>query len=163
MNNKGQLGVGMFISIFIGIIVAMAFFSGGITQNIGALTNTNTIVNQTQTFPASGSTITLTGQAASSLIVINGTAGGGAIVVPASNYTVTNYVVSNGQLVTTLKSNGGLWDSSVVKVSYISEPQGYETDAGGRAMIQLIAIFAALAVAIFALTPVLREKLFDMF
>lgn len=153
--------VGVILTVFVGIVVGLAIFTGGISTPVAQITQT---VSETQTItmPATTTPVTLRGQAATGVTVINAT--NASQTVPASNYSVANYVVSNGALITQLSSTGaGVWNGTSVNVSYTSEPYGYARDAGSRAMTSLIIIFAALAVAVFAMTPVLRNGILDMF
>ena len=160
MFKKGEIGVGGILIAFIAIIVGLALMNGGIFDAIGTMTQKVTVANQTVTLPAAGSIVGLTGQAIESVIVTNASDGA---VVPATNYTTQSRVVSNGALTANLLSNGGLFVSKSVNVSYIYEPAGYETSSGGRALISLIAIFMALAVAVVALTPTFRNGVLDIF
>lgn len=160
MNKNGQFGVGMIVMIAIAIIVAVIIIQAS-ADNMSVLTTKNSVVNQSVTAPAAGSTSAiLTGQAVSGVTVINGTSG---TVIPASNYTITNYVVSNGQLVSTFTTNAGPYGfaGKSINVSYTYEPFGYDTNTGGRAVANLIILFAALAIAIVVLVPVVKEKIFD--
>jgi hypothetical protein len=162
-NNKGQITLGTFILMSVGIIFALALFTGGITSNIGVMTNKVNYVNVTYTAPAeAGASITLSGQANTNVIVINATSG---TVIPASNYTITNYVVNNGVLTSTLTANAGNtlgWHGKGINVSSTVEPFGYETNSGSRAIISMIAVFAALAVVVFALWPVIGSRVLEM-
>lgn len=161
MNRKGQIeGVGIILSCFFAIIIGVALYQGTF-QSISTATNTVTYVNNSVTLPAVNSTVNLNGQAAYSVILINATSGA---VVSSNGYTVNNYVLSNGALTTNIKvlDAGSAYASKGVNASYTSEPFGYETNSGSRAVIGLITVFAALSIAILALMPTLRSDLMNM-
>lgn len=167
MNRKGleNLSVGVLIMMFIAVVVVVALITGGISSSIGAVTQTVTISNQTYAAPATaGASIDIPYQALKgTIIVTNATSG---TIVPASNYTITNYVVSNGQLVTRLTSTAGNtvgWLGKNINISSsVVEPFGYDTSAGGRSMTDMILIFSALALAVFVLSYVLRNGIIDI-
>ena len=157
MNKKGQMGVGVFITTFVVLVVGLAMLSGGVFQSVGTMTNTIYERNHSVTY--SGTTV-LKGQAVSNLIVINASDGG---IIESGNYTVVNYDVSTGTLrayLTNLTSRGPY---PTIKVSYTYEPLGYDTNSGNRSIVGLIAVFAALAVAVVALVPAFREEVFNIF
>lgn len=163
MDRKGQIGVGSFVLMFVVVITAIALLNGGISSNVASVTNTVTLTNQTYTSGAVGSSVNIPYQALKGTIVITNASSG--TLVPSTNYTVTNYVVSNGQLVTTITSLGGAggWQGKSINVSSSTvEPFGYDTSAGGRAVTSLIVIFAALALAVGVLSYIMKDKVFDM-
>jgi hypothetical protein len=155
MNRKAQLiSVGAIIIVFMSIIIGLALLSGSFA-NIGNVINTNTVVNSSQTFPVAGANLTLTGQAASSMTIINRTSG---VVVPATNYTINNYNIdTTGSLYSYITGNPGTYGGNTVNVSYTYEPLGYAKESSNRTIVGLIAIFAALAIAVVALVPGIRE------
>lgn len=156
MNRKGEFGgVGTLIIIAVAVIVAVTLLTGGITGGVGTLTSMSAVTNGSYTFPANNSYLTLSGQSVSNVVVINATSGA---IVPATNYTIINDVVSNGQLVSQLyNGRASLYSSKSVNISYDYEPFGYESNGGGRAIAGLIIIFSALAIAIVVLAPVIKE------
>jgi hypothetical protein len=156
------VGVGTIIVIAVAIIFALSLMvgSGSIFSNIGQSTQKVSYVNNTVTFPAAGSTLTLNGQAVSDVIVTNKTSGA---VVPSTNYTTTNYDVSTGTLRTYLTGLTGYYNNQSVNISYTTEPLGYATDSGSRAVIQLIGIFSALAVIGVIIWKIWDDGLLDSF
>jgi len=161
MNNKGQVQIGAFILLFVGIIVALSLLTGGISSNVGLVTQTVTLSNSSYTAGAVGSSVNIPYQALSNVVITNASSG---TLIPATNYTVTNYVVSNGALVTSITSKAGAigFQGKGINVSGVAEPFGYDTSAGGRTMSSLVIIFAALAIAVFAISYVLKDKLADL-
>ena len=165
MNTKGSegLNVGTFILLAVGIIVALTLLTGGISSNVGKVSQTVVWTNQVVTSAAAGSAVELTGiQALKGDITITNTTSGTAI--PASNYTITNYYVSNGQLVVRLQSNAGqigFQGKSINVSATVVEPFGYDTNAGGRVMINLVIIMAALAIAVVVIVPIVKNGVFD--
>lgn len=151
---------GMLIVAFVGIIVALSFLTGSIYPTIGTMVNKVDVPITTQVeFPTNATALTLTGQAVESVVVINGTT-----TLGAGNYSVSNRVVSNGQLIATIVGVGtDVYAGETVNISYTYEPFGYDTNSGNRAVIQMIAIFAALAIAVVALVPALKDGILDYF
>jgi hypothetical protein len=161
MNKRGLgdgITIGSFILMFVAIIVAVSLLTGGITGNVGILTTKSVITNQTITFPSNITSVTLRGQAVDSVVVKNAS----GFTIPSGNYTISNYVVSNGQLISTITGVGLLFSGNATNISYVSEPYGYDTNGGGRVIANLIIIFAALAIAVVALVPVLRNGVIDL-
>lgn len=161
MNRKGQIGgVGAILMLVIGVIVCLVLLQAS-APGIATVTSTVSVTNQTVTAPATnGNATILSGQAATVITVTNATSG---TLIPASNYTIRNYVLSNGVLVNTFTSNGGDggWQGKGINVTYTYEPYGYATDSGSRAVAGFILLFAALAIAIFALVPTLRSGVLE--
>lgn len=160
MNKKGFEGssVGMLIVVAVAIIVGLVLLQQSAT-NVGTLTTMDTVTNSQITAPAVGSSITLQGQAVSGFSATNGTSGD---AIPASNYTITSRVVSNGQLVSTLTALDGTtigWQGKLINVTYTYEPYGYDTSSGGRAIANLIIVFFAIGIAVIALAVILKEKM----
>lgn len=160
MNNKAQLGLGVLLTTFVAIVVGLALWQGSFS-GVVATTELVTYTNNTFTAAAVNSTITLNGQSTSGHIFTNATSG---VIIPNANFTVSNYVLSNGQLISTVKTlDGNQHAGRSVNVSYTSEPFGYQTNGGSRSIIGLILIFAALAIAVVALIPTLRSEVLGLF
>lgn len=161
MDRKGQLTIGTFILLFVGIIVALALLTGGISSSVGTITQT-TFQNYSQTCPNSSATpnyIVLRGQAARNVVVLDND--DGTTVFDGTNWTVSNYVVRDGTLESRLTAVGSAYNNFNCRFQYTSEPFGYDTSGGGRVMTDLILIFAALAIAVFTLVPVIKNGFFD--
>ncbi len=160
MDRKGQttMGqIGVFLSIFVAIIVGLALLGGFIIPTVGSSTTLAAHANNTLTMPASGSTVDLNGKFASGVIVTNATDG---TVVPSNNYTIlNNQLDTNGILTSRLQSDGGTFETLSINVSYLTQPLGYIPESGARGVALLIVIFGALAVAMVALVPVLKDNL----
>ena len=166
MNSKGQVTVGVLIMSFVVIIAALALLSGGVFSSLGEITTTGSLSNRTYTAPSgAGVAISIPYQALKGTITITNATSG--TVIPSTNYTVTNYVVENGVLVSKITATSGNslgWYGKNINVTAtLVEPYGYDTNSGNRAIIGLVVIFSVLAVAIVALSPVLQEKFFDLF
>lgn len=161
MSKKGQFGgVGVLVIVAVAVIVVMTLIPT-IASNMTTLTTKNTITNDLKTFPnASAATnyVVLQGQAASSVTVKNRT---GDVTIPASNYSIQNYVVNNGALETRLVAVDTTYLGYLVNVSYTSEPYGYDTNAGGRGVASLVLILSALAVAVVVIKYVIDNEVFD--
>jgi len=129
----------------IGIIVSLVLFQAS-APNVALITTTYQHNNETITLPANGGSLTLVGQAVSNVIVTNRTSGA---VVPSTNYTILNDYLNNGVLEARINTTNSLYASNSVNISYLSEPFGYATDGGTRAITNLILILSAIAVFVF--------------
>lgn len=154
-DNKGELNVGQFVLMFIGVIVALALLgSGGIGDGVTTVTQTVNQYNQTFTAGAVGANVTLNGQAAYSLVYTNATSG---TVISSGNFTVTNYVSTSGVPRAILQTNANsVYASKGVNISYNYEPVGYATDSGTRSVASTITIFAVLALVAFVIVFVVK-------
>ena len=162
MDKKAQMGVGAIILTAIGIITALVILTGGITAPIGEMTATKVTTNQTIAF-SNITTVTLHGRYIETLVMENATKPGQ--VIPATNYTISNDVlVSDGTLRATIKavSPASAWNDSNVNVTYTYRDVGYIDSGAGRTIAGLIVMFAALAIAVFAMVPVLRNGVIDL-
>ncbi len=144
------------ILVFIGVIVGAILLTAS-AQQVGTATQTeqamnislSTIENETAQFITNYRALT-------NVEVYNETGG----IVAAGNYTITNNVVNNGALA--VRITPGLVDDYIVSawmVSGTGQPLTYIDSSGGRSMASLIVIFFALAIASFALYPVLESRL----
>ena len=158
--NKGEMNIGAFVMILIGVVVAIALFSGTF-DSVGRMTNIYTVTNQTITTAAVNASTTLTGREATTAItVVNATSG----VDWSDNFTVTttNTAGSLAILLTTTDDAGLVGQNlTSVNVSYSYKPDGYNNDTGSRSIITLILIFSALAIAMIAF-PDMRDGIFAM-
>lgn len=156
MKNKKGAGVAAMMTVFLGVIVALVLYQAA-AGYMSQTTGTYALVNQTYTMPAVGTTIDLKGQELiNTPVVINQSEVTAS--VPASNYTIEERVSTvDGLKRITLTSKGGNFSSSGVNVSYTYGPEGYVDSSGGRSMVLLIPILGAMAVAIFALLPALKD------
>ena len=165
-NNKGQVafvGVGAFIMLFVGLIVALNLIVPS-AQNTNDVVNLGVVKNASVTFPNNGSTLVLTGQATSGWVIVNAT--DASKTVASTNYTVANYVVSNGVLtsvLTNVLAKESPYAGKAVNITYVYEPYGYATDSGTRAVTQLIIVMASLAIVGFVLYYAWKEFGEDLF
>lgn len=147
--------MGAILIVFVGIVVGIALFQSS-AQNVGTVTNTNT-VNLSKTLAVAGSSIyDTTHRAITGVTIVN--ASNQSQTVPATNYTVTNNVVYNGALATKITTNDGTWNSSAVYVQGTGQPLTYSDNSGARSMAGLIVIFFALGIGVLALYPVYKER-----
>ena len=158
MNNdkKGQIvGVGVLIVVALTIIVGVILMQAS-AQSVGDVTNTMTITNQS--FAAANNTLyTFSYKALTGVVIYNNTAD---VVIGVGNYTVTNNVITDGALTTTVAVNfsSAVYAGDGWNISATAQPTTYG-DGASRAIAGLIIIFFALAIAVIALTPVLKNKL----
>lgn len=157
MNNKGAIGVGGLIAVFVGIIFVASLFAT-IGSNVASVTDTQTVANQTITLPAAGVEIDVNSNARSlsNVVIINSS---DTTIITATNYTINNNVIRSGNLasrlnMSALSQTGGY----AANISYTYEPLTYG-DTASRTMIDLVVILSALAVVAFVLWKVYDEGL----
>ena len=165
MDNKGQnFTVAALIILFISVLIGLVLLPT-ISQYVGSVTDTyafNSSAGSGQvTFPADGATIDLEGQEIiGSVLAWNTTQD---LKIVAANYTISEGVsATTGLKSIQLTAVGSEYDGVLVNVSYEYGPDGYIDSAGGRSIAGLITLFFALAIAIIAMTPAFRNKLFDL-
>jgi len=161
MNKKAQMNIGTFVLVLIGVVVAIALFSGTF-ESVGNMRNIRTITNETVTTAAINASTTLTGRENTTAItVVNATNG---TQDWSENFTVTttNAAGALAILLTTTQDAGNAGQNLTnVNVSYSYKPDGYNNDSGSRGVIALILIFSALAIALIAF-PDFRDGIFAM-
>jgi len=168
MNKKGQVTVALLLTLFIGVVVALAIITP-IFQNQGTLTDLGNSSNVSYTMPTNGTTSDLTacGQLNTSAVVIynytnnTGDVGGANAKIGDGNYTITQAIGSTGYIATRI-----YWDTLAVgymkagykaNVSCIYEPTGYLHDSSSRNITELWGIMAVLALVAFVLAGVKYE------
>jgi len=162
MNKKAQLELGLIILTFVGVIVALAIFTGGITGSVGDVSTLGSInvsssgTNTGRLTLVDDTAQNLAGKAVSNFRMMNVTV---TLIPLTTNYTLANNLIdTNGDLtaqVTPLTGTVAFY-GALANVSYIYQPVTYISDAGGRSIASLILIFAVLAIAMVALVPALR-------
>lgn len=161
MNKKGELGFGLILTVFIGILVGVIIFQA-VAQNVGDATNTFDVANVSVS-STNGTTLAnivqfTNARQVSSVVVYNGS---DDLIIGSGNYTIYNNQVINGELVSGINvssdSAGGL-QTQAWNVSYTAQPQGYIDDSGGRAVAAIIVLLTALGIAVIALVPSLRSE-----
>lgn len=161
MDKKGQeINVGVVITLFISIIAGLVLWQAAV-GNMHQSTQAQTLSQGLYTTPANGGSIDLVGQELlSTPTVTNRTSGA---TVAAANYTIAETVSAvDGLKRISYKTNAVHYQNAPVNISYNYGAEGYIDDAGGRSIYLLIPILAALAIALVALVPTLREKFLDM-
>lgn len=154
-SKKGQMGAaGGLILLFITILVGAILLQGA-AQNIDQVVNTNNVANRSMGVASNSTTVYYTDyQALSSVVIYNVT---GNVIVPATNYTVTNNVVYNGALAASILPKATTAYSGYVwNVSFVGQPTAY-ADSAGRSMASMIIIFMALALAVIAIGYAIRS------
>lgn len=156
MDKRGEFNIGGLLLVFIGVIVAIVLFQAS-AQNVTTVINTANVVNASVTFPTNTTALVLQGQAVSNVVIVNATAAGDQ--VPASNFTITNYGLSNtGTLQATIIAVGpSAFQGKAVNISYVSEPLGYAKESSSRQVVGLIALLSALAIAAFVIAKVYED------
>ena len=144
MNKQAQLGIGGFVLLFIGIIVAIALLPA-IADNVSTLSDTVTATNVTYTAPAANGTIDL-GTAQELITLIHVTNHTDGTVVGAGNYTIAEGIsATTGKKVVQYTSGvDANYVGDGVNVSMTYGAEGYADNSGARGMSKVILIFAAL-------------------
>lgn len=156
-NNKGEISVGTILVGFLGILVALILYQGTFGF-ISQSTNSVVGVNRTYTMPATGSTTDLYGQELLSAGVVTNASG---FLVPTTNYTLFERVSPvDGVKRVAITSLGGLYSTKSINVSYDYGQEGYIEDGGSRSIAGLIVVMSALAILVYAIGMVLKEKFF---
>ena len=158
MNNLNKKGatIGVFVVLFIGIIVSLALFSGTF-ETVGKMTNIYTVTNETVTTAATGNaSTTLTGRENTTAVtIVNATDN----TDWSANFTITT-TDSGGSLAILLTTTDAAvaagQNGTSANVSYSYKPDGYNDTTGSRAIIALVLIFGALAIMAFVI-PDFRE------
>lgn len=153
--------VGSILVVFVGVIVALALFNGGIVANVSTTTNTLSFdsANGQGTLTPNDVFQDLSGKSVSSFVAINATSGD---TIEAGNYTILNNQVVDGVLTARINATTDYDGVIPWNVSYTYEPVGYINSAGGRSLANLIIVFAALAIGVFALIPAMRSGVMDL-
>lgn len=159
MNSKAQLGVGLLIVMAVAAIVGLVLFQASAGKVGDALPALVTVTNSTQTMPATGSKLILTGQEyATTAIITNATSG---TTVPTTNYTIAEEVrTTDGYKGIVVTSLGNDYSSRSVNVSYGYYPDGYVDNSAGRSITGLIVLLGAIAIALVILSGVKFDDIF---
>ena len=157
------MGLAALIILFISVLVGLSLFPT-IAQYVGAVTDSltfnSTLGNGQYTTPADGDTIDLTGQDLLNTPVVMNDSGE---PIAAGNYTIDEGIsTTSGQKSIQYTAIGSEQDGVTINISYEYGPDGYITNAGARSITTLIVLFFALGIAIVAMTPAFRNKLFDL-
>ncbi len=158
MNHKGQSQIGLLIGLAIVLIVGVILLQAS-AQQVGSVTNTITAANITFTGVANGTESNIPGRSWSDLVVYNVT---NDFLIASGNYTLANNQVVDGVLTATLTPDastpvaGHDW-----LLSGVFQPETYIDDSGGRALSNIIILLFALALAVVAMIPTIKQK-FDL-
>lgn len=148
-----RTGVGFLIVAFVAVVIGLTLLLQA-AGYVGIMTGTQTLSNYTAgTVPADGSTLELIGQnIVGTAIATNATDG---VLIPSTNYTVTQGLGADGQIAVIYTAVGSTFDGESLNISYTYEPDGYVTSSAGRAIAGLIILFGAMGIA-FVAFPDLR-------
>ncbi len=166
--NKGQVGIGTLILLFIGIIIVVALLPA-IASNISELKDKQTITDETVDF----SSARLAGGTINSSVefsVSNAPTGWDIEHCPLTSVTLSNssgtdWTTSTDYVFTTAHGNFTLKNTVAVNgsstnntlVDYTFCPEGYASTGGARAMAGIILVFAALGLLGFAVYYSVRQ------
>lgn len=154
--------IGLLILTAVAIIVGVVLLQASAKQ-VGDVTNTIAYANNTLGTMTNGTTLYVTScRAILNPVIWNAT---GDIVIPANNYTITNNVVYNGALTVRVVPAVSVFadaafNKGTATIDGTCEPTTYDESSGGRAVAGIIIVMFAIALAVVALTPTLKEKFF---
>jgi hypothetical protein len=147
MNNKGAISIGGFVMLFVGAIVALTLLIAS-AQNVGQIQDKTHVINQSLSMPVALNTpVSLTGEAVESFNLTNAS----GTLIPSNNYTTTNRVVVNGNLVARVTLTSVPFNGSTIRANYLSTPDTYADEAGTRSMGQIIILLSVLAILAFVI------------
>lgn len=163
MDKRGEkvgLGLGTFLSLFIAVLVGLVLIPA-VGVFTGQATNTNTNSNETITAPDVNVTIDITGQSLlNTAIVFNGSS---QVQLASSDFRIDEGVSTNtGLLSIQYTSLSAPFANRTVNLTYDFGADGFVDNAGARSLVGLIILFMALSIAIIALSPIMKNGLFDL-
>jgi hypothetical protein len=150
--------IGTLILTAVALIVGVILLTAS-SQQVGDVTNTVTLENVSLGAAVSNGVAQYIDDCRliSGVVVYNET---NDVTVPADNYTITNNVVDgNGNLAISVTptvvahTEKGIWMIDATTC----QPTTYDDSSGGRAIAGIIIIMFAIALAIIALYPTLKE------
>lgn len=159
MNKRGEFGVGEVMWLVVIALVGLTLFLT-IAQTVGTSTDVMAFYNTTITAPASGSDHVFTAYRSIEDVIITNATGGE--VIPATNYTITNNGLNNGNLVVLMTIENTAYAGTTWNVSSdTAQRTDYIDSSGARAIANLIPLLFALAIAVIMLLPTLKSKIID--
>lgn len=158
---KKARDLGAVLLIFMGAILGIVLL-GSLADSENKATSTITITNDTVTLPSSvGGTSELTGRDhISTTAIVNST---GSDI--SGNVTISDGLGSDGTKTVILTLDGLTIDSIEINgtsanVSYVANPDGYVSGAGGT-FLTLVILFGALGVLVFVIVILLKRGSLD--
>lgn len=161
MFNKAQVTVGVLISVFMMVIVGVSLLlpiasQVESTRNLAFFNSSvaTGAIDVAVEMPGAGITGTVIAVNATGQLLSEGP----DFVVGSRQPPITSGVVTNTFTPLLLRST-----NQNIQISYEGEPDGFITSSGGRSIIALVILFAALAIGVIAIIPVARSGIMDMF
>lgn len=150
--------IGMLVLTAVALIVGLILLQSS-AQNVGVGSDTATLTNYSFNLPsAEGGKITLPGQELlSSAVVWNKTA---QAITNTSVYSIAEEVSSTTgtkRIVLTMNKYPTMYNMAS-NISYTYGVEGYIDDGGGRAVAGIIVLMFAIALAVVALYPTIKES-----
>ena len=151
--DKRGLSVGGFILIVLGVFVGLALLVASAQQR-GTMVDLTTVANGTLGTLTNGTPTYITNyKYCDNFKIWNAT---GNVQIPASNFTVTNNVVYNGNEAiqvdpAVLVTATGAFNRGVATFDGVCQPLTYDNNSASRTISGLIILFAGLGLAIFVL------------
>lgn len=149
--------VGLLLMVALGLIVGLVLITPT-ADNIAQSTQTVTFSNYTVTTGTVAAPATLTGfqEVVGTYTIVNYT---NAAVPPTGNVTMSSGIVNNVKVLRLVTTNASWANTRVVINATTIYPAGYIEDAGGRAIAPLVIIFGAIALAVVALLPSIKDTI----
>lgn len=157
INKRAQSFGGVLVTA-IGVIVAVVILQAS-AQQVGSTTNLELTTNGLVTFPNTAAGLVLNGRAVEGVVTVTNRTSG--VAVTSGNWTVTNNVVqTDGTLAPVLRPTGASsYNNTAVNVTYTYQPDTYDDSSAGRSISAIVVLFAALAIAVYALGGVNIKEL----
>jgi len=153
--------LGIVLSVFIGVIVAVAFFQT-IAQNVGDVTSTRTLTNSTYTAAANGENFyILNYKELASETITNATDG---VIINDGNYTITNKAIdpTTGELSVKITVDSTEYESVDWNITATATPTDNVSGAP-RSILSIILIIIVIGIIIFAIKIFANSDIFRRF
>lgn len=146
--------LGTIVIVAVAIIIGVAFLTAS-AGYIGSATSTVSISNTTYVVTTGYNDLSGYQTIIGTYSIYNTSAG---TAIPVSNISIVDRVGSDGQKTASVYVIDSKWNNNNISVVATLGPDGYIEDSSGRAVAGLIVIFTALAIAVVAMYPSIKEK-----
>lgn len=152
-NKRGQLNVGGYIILVIGIIVSTVLLIG-MAQQKGQMTDLVTYANVSVGTLTNGTPTYITAcRALRDPVLWNAT---GNVLIPATNYTLTDNVLYNGMWAVRIDpavtiTAGVAFNKGLATIDGTCEPITYSENSSANTILDLVILFAAIALLVWVL------------
>ncbi len=148
----------MIFMMFFGAIIATVLI-GPIADSIFPTANSITYVNQSFTVGANGTSTAIDGRDLVGVGVIFNATG---TLINSDNVTVEDAILNTTGLKSVIVTvNNDTFADQTLNFSYTFNPDGFIGNSGGRAIISLVILFAALGTVVFVIVTLWRNESFQ--